>query len=188
MLILLTRHGESEYNLENKIGGDPKLSTEGVKYAQKLNEFCQKNDWVPKKCITSTKKRAIETCSYLEEYMNSIDQYSDLDEINGGIAEHLTYEEFASKYPEETLKRKENKLSYRYPEGESYEDLIKRTQKIAHNVLDKKEDIVIVAHRAIIRALIHHFLGTDKNIIPTVDIPLHKIIMIKNEDMFLVDV
>ena len=48
MLILLTRHGESEYNLENRIGGDPKLSLNGVKYAESLGEFCDNNNWVPK--------------------------------------------------------------------------------------------------------------------------------------------
>ena len=40
--------------------------------------------------------------------MNSIDQYSELDEINAGIGEDLTYEEFSEKYPEENEKRKEN--------------------------------------------------------------------------------
>ena len=188
MLILLTRHGESEYNLENRIGGDPKLCLNGVKYAESLGEFCDKNNWVPKTCITSTKKRTIETCKYLENHMNSIDQYPELDEINAGIGEDLTYEEFSEKYPEENEKRKVNKLSYIYPEGESYEDLILRTEPLANAVKNKGKDVFIVAHRAIIRTLIFHFLGCDKNIVPTIDIPLHKIIAIKDGHMVLLDI
>ena len=89
---------------------------------------------------------------------------------------------------DENMKRKVNKLTYRYPEGESYEDLIQRTEPIANGVLEKREDVFIVAHRAIIRTLLYHFLGLDKNTIPTIDIPLHKIIMIKDGIMVVLDV
>lgn len=188
MIILLSRHGESEYNLVNKIGGDPPLSLNGVNYAKSVSVFCSNNSWVPKKCITSTKERTKQTCKYLENYMNSIEKYPELDEINGGIAEHLTYKEFEEKYPDENIKRYKNKLTYRYPEGESYEDLIKRTEKIANYVVNKNEDVFIVAHRAIIRTLIYHFLGGDKNVIPNIDIPLHKIIMLKDGHMQLIDI
>lgn len=188
-MIILSRHGESEYNLENRIGGDSSLSSDGVKYAKRLCNFCLNNsDWVPKTCITSTKKRTIQTCSYLKDYMISIDQYPELYEINAGIAEDFTYEEFAALYPDEEFKRSQDKLNYQYPKGESYQNLIDRTKPIANAIFTKNKDVFIVAHRAIIRTLIYHFLGGDKNVIPILDIPLHKIIIIKDGYMSLFDI
>ena len=35
--------------------------------------------------------------------------------------DNLTYEEIAQKYPEEFEARDQNKLTYRYPGGESYQ-------------------------------------------------------------------
>ena len=42
--------------------------------------------------------------------------------------ENLTYEEIQEKYPEEFAARDQNKLAYRYPSGESYQDLVARSQ------------------------------------------------------------
>ena len=38
----------------------------------------------------------------------------------------MTYEEINAQYPLEFAARQENKLSYRYPRGESYLDVIHR--------------------------------------------------------------
>jgi hypothetical protein len=39
----LTRHGQSEYNVLGKIGGDSGLSPAGVEYAKRLAEFARKH-------------------------------------------------------------------------------------------------------------------------------------------------
>ena len=39
--IWLTRHGESEYNLESRLGGDPPLTPSGKAYSQSLLKFLQ---------------------------------------------------------------------------------------------------------------------------------------------------
>ena len=44
--------------------------------------------------------------------------------------EHLTYDEVKIAYPDIYKMRKENKLTYRYPTGESYLDLIKRVNRL----------------------------------------------------------
>ncbi len=38
-VIYLSRHGESLYNLENRIGGNPRLSPRGLKYARALGAY-----------------------------------------------------------------------------------------------------------------------------------------------------
>ena len=37
--IYFTRHGQSEYNLEDRIGGDPNLTAFGKKYAAQLGKW-----------------------------------------------------------------------------------------------------------------------------------------------------
>lgn len=40
--IYLLRHGESEYNLENRVGGDPDLTPKGYVFAEMLEDFFKK--------------------------------------------------------------------------------------------------------------------------------------------------
>ena len=174
MRVYLCRHGESEYNTTKTIGGDPKLTKKGEQYADWLTDLI-KNTIKPVVCLTSTKIRTIQTvgdCKYTSK--------SELDEINAGIAENLTFSEFSEQYPLEYMKRNNNKLTYRYPNGESYIDLISRTQPVIDEVLASNQDTIIVSHQAISRALLFHL--TDENIqqIPHLSIPLHTVIVIEN--------
>jgi 6-phosphofructo-2-kinase/fructose-2,6-biphosphatase 2 len=63
MRILITRHGESLYNLDQRIGGNPSLSDSGHKYGNKLGNFFKISD-VSSTVYTSTKKRVLETVAY----------------------------------------------------------------------------------------------------------------------------
>ena len=38
-VLYLTRHGQSEYNVLGKIGGNPPLSVRGAEYAKRLGEW-----------------------------------------------------------------------------------------------------------------------------------------------------
>lgn len=49
-----------------------------------------------------------------------------MNEIDAGICEEMTYEEIRNKFPVDYAARERNKLMYRYPGGESYQDLISR--------------------------------------------------------------
>ena len=42
----------------------------------------------------------------------------------------MTYEEIQEKYPKEFALRDQDKYHYRYPKGESYEDLVHRLEPI----------------------------------------------------------
>jgi len=174
MRVYLSRHGESEYNTTDIIGGDSKLTKKGEAYAVWLSDLI-KNTIKPMVCLTSTKIRTIQTvgdCNYTSK--------SELDEINAGIAENLKFSEFYEQYPLEHMKRVNNKLTYRYPDGESYIDLISRTQRIIDEVLDSKQDTIIVSHQAITRALLFHLTNENIQQIPHLSIPLHTVIVIEN--------
>lgn len=191
MRIFITRHGESKFNLENRLGGNPSLSEKGKEYACNLQRYIEGQDDFPLKCITSTKKRVLETIHWMKDFKS----YKDLDEINAGIGENMTYDDFALLHPEEDKLRKNDKLNYRYPEGESYIDLLERTKSIAESVIKEDEDILIVCHRAIARVLIYHFLqmnpnqvNMNKEEIPFTNIPLHTLIKIEDGNLTYINI
>jgi hypothetical protein len=49
-----------------------------------------------------------------------------VDEIDVGICDGLTYEEIETTFKQEFELRSKDKLRYRYPRGESYEDVVRR--------------------------------------------------------------
>ena len=171
MRILITRHGESLYNLEKRIGGDPSLSDNGHKYGNKLGDFFKTSDIV----YTSTKKRVLETVAYCTD---NYTQYSELDEINAGICEDLTYTEVMEKYPDEFAARKNDKINYRYPKGESYTDLVTRVSPVVEKILSDNENVFIVCHQAITRALLYSFGVIDLSELATYNVPLHHVLIL----------
>lgn len=89
--IYFSRHGESQYNLLGKIGGDSALSERGRMYADKLPELIKTNlGDQPLTVWTSTLKRTIETSQNLN-YPKL--QWKALDELDAGVCDGMTYEE-----------------------------------------------------------------------------------------------
>lgn len=170
--IYLSRHGESLYNLENRIGGNSNLSNKGKKYSIVLSKYINNldNDII---VLTSELIRTINTAKNIKH--NKI-RYKELNEINAGICEDLTYDNFKSMYPDEFNKRQKDKLNYRYPKGESYNDLIIRLQPIIEIIENKKRTILIVAHQAILRVIYGILTKKTKQEIPFIKIPLHTLI------------
>ena len=71
---------------------------------------------------TSWLKRTIQTAANIDAPQ---ERWRALNEIDAGCMEHLTYEDIGEKYPEEYAAREINKLTYRYPSGESYQVMVK---------------------------------------------------------------
>jgi len=109
--IYLTRHGESDMNLSQRIGGDSNLSQRGRMYGEKLAEFIKKENLADLVVWTSQYKRTIKTAARIDAPK---EQWKALNEIDAGICEGMTYEEIASKYPDEFALRDQDKYHYRY--------------------------------------------------------------------------
>jgi 6-phosphofructo-2-kinase/fructose-2,6-biphosphatase 2 len=69
----------------------------------------------------------------------------------------MTYEEIAEKYPEDFTARDQSKFTYRYPRGESYEDLVARLEPVIME-LERQGNVLVVSHQAVIRCLLAYFL------------------------------
>ena len=97
---------------------------------------------------TSTLRRTIQTARPLGASWPQV-QWRALDEIDAGACEGLTYAEIKAAQPEEYAARKQDKLRYRYPRGESYLDVIQRLEPVIIEIERQRTPVLIVAHQAV---------------------------------------
>ena len=172
--IWLTRHGESSFNTQERIGGDADLSPRGHAYARSLGEFMRREPGAEGLAVwTSTLKRALETAEFLG--VRPVARRA-LDEIDAGVCDGMTYEEIRQQLPEEYSARSADKFRYRYPRGESYADVIQRLEPVIVDLERQRHPVLVIGHQAIIRALYGYLTGRPQGECPHVPIPLHTIV------------
>uniref|UniRef100_A0A3Q2XPE9 6-phosphofructo-2-kinase/fructose-2,6-biphosphatase 1 n=1 Tax=Hippocampus comes TaxID=109280 RepID=A0A3Q2XPE9_HIPCM len=170
--IYLSRHGESQLNLLGRIGGDSSLSVRGYEYAAALKTFIQSQKIKDLKVWTSHMKRTIQTAHALGV---QYEQWKALNEIDAGVCEEFTYEEIQEHYPEEFALRDQDKFRYRYPKGESYEDLVHRLEPVIME-LERQENVLVICHQAVMRCLLAYFLDKPADQLPYLKCPLHTVL------------
>lgn len=174
--IWLSRHGESEYNLEGKIGGDANISPRGFQYAKLLPELLRKSGLpkdAPLTVWTSTLKRTNQTAKHVvEEFGWEKLQWKALDELDSGNCDGLTYQQIADRYPADFKARDDDKYNYRYRGGESYRDVVIRLEPIIME-LERSENVLIITHQAIVRCIFAYFMQVSQDRSPWMEVPLH---------------
>ncbi|MDE7241148.1 6-phosphofructo-2-kinase/fructose-2,6-bisphosphatase [Desulfovibrio sp.] len=171
--LYLARHGQTEFNIQGRIGGDPPLTAKGRAQAQALARHMEGRpiDWV----FTSTRMRSHETAaplleSHPEAHVMALREF---DEIWAGDCENMLYSEIREKMPEVTAARNADKYAYAYPNGESYAILRERVQRGLRRALFLAGDqpLLILGHQAINRVLVSLFLRQRTEDVPYIHIP-----------------
>ncbi|MDY6972808.1 MAG: histidine phosphatase family protein, partial [Thermodesulfobacteriota bacterium] len=175
--LFLIRHGETIFNLEDRIGGDSGLTENGRTQARALAAYFKKKK-IPV-IFTSEKKRTIQTAEHIsqEQKVCVIIPLKEFNEIDSGICECMSYEEIREKMPNVYLARKKDKFNYIYPEGEGYVSMKERVDsgvKKALYLSSNPDNIMIVGHRAVNRMILSHFLYRRKEDVPYIYIPQDK--------------
>eukprot|EP00968_Pinguiococcus_pyrenoidosus_P021931 scaffold2963_cov250-Pinguiococcus_pyrenoidosus.AAC.12 len=182
--VYMTRHGESMFNVEHRIGGDSPLSDAGRQYSGALSDFFEKLPNVSDTlCVwSSTMRRARQTANPVvaRKLCKRYVEWRALREIEVGVCDGLTYQDVKQEFPSEYAAREENKLRYRYPRGESYLDLISRLEPVIIEFERQAEPLLIVAHQAVLRCLYAYFLDLPEEEVPYLSIPLHTVIKLEN--------
>lgn len=171
--ILMLRHGESELNVKGRIGGDASLTARGRAFAARVPEVLQARVPSAPVVFTSTLRRTIETASTFPWPSTPL---RNLDEIDAGLFDGWTYDEIALRMPDEAEARRADKLGYRYPRGESYEDVIQRLDPVLIELERQRDPVIVVAHQAVIRCLYGYFTDRPPEACPHLDVPLHTVI------------
>lgn len=134
LLIYLTRHGETQYNRQNRFNGrtDSPLTELGVSEAHRqgrvLSEVLEPDSSL--RIVSSPLGRAMHTAEIIRDQIRmtgyEIETDPRLTEISFGEWEGLTMEEIQSRFPGEWDKRHNNMWTYVVPGGESYEMVARR--------------------------------------------------------------
>jgi len=181
-VLYISRHGESEMNVKKIIGGNGNLSPNGRAYGAALGDFIRERiDTEHTRFITSTLERTKQTASLAK--VKVFDRDRNLDEIDAGDYDQLTYEQIREYYPVEYEKRQEDKLGYRYPNGESYIDLTDRVRKGLDKLDFDTKDHFLICHQAVARCVLGIVLNLPLERVPHLDIPLHTVLKLHNGNL-----
>ena len=158
--LILIRHGQTEMNAQSLYFGklNPPLNDLGISQAYQAREKLLNMDY--DNIYSSPLERAKQTaeiCNYLDK---DIVYDSNLEEINFGIFEGLTFKEISEKYPVEVKKMKEDWKEYNYVTGESPKEMLQRAVSFLE-ILDYTKNNLIVAHWGIINSIISYFISVN---------------------------
>ena len=171
--LYLARHGQTEYNVQGRIGGDPPLTAKGRMQAEALALHLrdQKLDWV----FTSTRMRSHETAAPLlrGRHETRVMAFKEFDEIWAGDCEGMCYSEIRETMPEITAGRNADKYHYAYPHGESYAMLRERVRRGLQRALFLAGElpVMLMGHQAINRVILSLFLRQREEDIPYINVP-----------------
>lgn len=175
--LFLIRHGETYFNLQNRIGGNSGLTRDGKIQAETLAQSF-KDKKVPV-IFTSKTKRTVQTAFPIKRLQDDcvMIPLKEFNEINSGVCECMSYEEIRRKMPHVYFARKEDKYNYIYPEGEGYitmKERVDRGIKKALYLSSNPQNIMIIGHRAVNRMILSHFLYRRKEDVPYIYVPQDK--------------
>lgn len=154
MKIYIARHGQTEWNKQEKICGltDDELTALGREQAEKLAKNL-KNENISV-ILSSPLKRAMNTAAYLSEMIKiPIIKDDRLIEQNYGDFEGT------NRKGAQFLANKHN-FAYRYPNGESMMQVAHRTYGLLDEIREKYSDknVLLVCHGGVARVMRTYFL------------------------------
>lgn len=153
------------------LGGNSQLTERGKAFAHRLAEYMAAERKRNLHVWTSSLQRTKDTGRHIDAPK---EEWKCLDEISAGVCEELTYERIAASYPTEFALRDADKYHYRYPKGESYEDLVARLEPVIIE-LERQRDVLVVGHQAVLRCLLGYFRQRQPDELPYERIPLHTV-------------
>ncbi len=178
-LLVLIRHGQSEWNLENRFTGwiDIPLSPQGEEEARKAGEKIKglKFD----KAYTSVLQRAIKTYEIAAQIagLNNLPVEKDkaLNERMYGDLQGLNKDETRKKFGDEQVHIWRRSYDIGPPNGESLKDTAERVLPYWHSHIEPDlkagKNILIVAHGNSLRALIMKLDNLSKEEVVKLEIP-----------------
>ena len=175
--LYLARHGESEFNVEGRIGGDAPLTSKGRDQAEALAAHF--HDRPIPYIFTSKRLRSRATAApvmraHPEATVIPIDE---LDEINAGICDSMRYEDIKAAMPEEFSARAKDKYHYSYPGGEGYAGMRERVERGFRKALflaGGQPGTLIIGHQAVNRMILSLFLFRRTEDVPYIYVPQDK--------------
>ncbi len=177
--LVLLRHGESQWNLENRFTGwvDVPLSPRGIQEAKDAGETLRSFKF--DRAFTSVLARANETLRLVLDTIGQtgipIEKDKALNERMYGELQGLNKAETAEKYGEQQVKIWRRSYDVRPPGGESLKDTAERVlpyyERTIRPYLLKGETVLVAAHGNSLRALVMELEQLSREQVLELNIP-----------------
>ncbi|MBI3251760.1 MAG: 2,3-bisphosphoglycerate-dependent phosphoglycerate mutase [Candidatus Omnitrophica bacterium] len=164
--LVLVRHGESKWNLENRFTGwvDVPLSAKGVEEAKNAGDRIKAEHIHFDKAYTSALERAQKTLDLILQRLGQenipIEKDQALNERHYGDLQGLNKAETAQKFGEAQVKIWRRSYDVAPPNGESLKDTAARTLPYFHSKIEKDLkaglNIIVAAHGNSLRSIVMH--------------------------------
>ena len=169
--LILLRHGQSQWNLENRFTGwkDVPLTVQGKKEAIQSGKLLKKHNIIVDLIFSSVLQRANETAKLAISELNLIKMWNKKNELimirNQALNERdygdlvgLNKQETSDKYGKEQVHSWRRSYNVAPPNGESLKDVLNRVGPYFENYiqpeLSKQKNILIAAHGNSLRAML----------------------------------
>ena len=162
MKVYLARHGESEGNIKNVFYGrtDFPLTEKGREEAVNLGREIAL--YKIERCYSSTLIRARHTAELaLKDLKMPISLHDELMEQDMGEWECLEFTEIVKDPIKDGARLVRGWAEVQVPGGENFEDVKNRVKPLLNKILEKNEDVLIVAHYGSLTAICAMLLGFD---------------------------
>ena len=201
--LILLRHGQSQWNLENKFTGwkNVPLTKKGEMEAKKAGELIKKNKIHIDFIFSSILERANKTAEIaikeanLQNLINNnkliLTRHEDLNERDYGDLVGLNKEETANKFGKEQVHIWRRSYDTPPPNGESLKDVVERVspyfKKNIKPLLVQNNNILIAAHGNSLRAMMIELGMYKPEEISSIELPTGSPLCINLEGSQLVD-
>jgi 2,3-bisphosphoglycerate-dependent phosphoglycerate mutase len=163
-ILILVRHGESEWNLKNLFTGwkNPDLTEKGVAEARAAGRRLVKAGLLPDYCFTSALKRAQHTLDLMLEEMGivnmTISRNQALNERDYGDLSGLNKDDARKKWGEEQVHVWRRSYDVPPPGGESLKDTAARTlpyyESTIRPMVASGRTVLVAAHGNSLRSMV----------------------------------
>lgn len=164
MKLYLVRHGETDWNIENKIQGqtDIALNEKGRQQAEEFAARIAGEAYQIVNIYTSNKKRAYETALIIGRALGIEPEIQPgIEEICLGKWEGYTWKQVKELFWQEYQKWRDNRRYQAPPLGESYQQLLDRLLPSLADIMKKERgNVLVVTHSAVIMTLMSYMYDT----------------------------
>lgn len=164
--IVLVRHGQTEWNKEERFRGrvDIDLDEVGKRQAQAAGERLAR--WEVSALYSSPLKRAMATAEAIAECLGlSVQILDGLNDMHFGVWQGVSVADARKDYPDLFSIWRTSPDRLRIPQGETLEDVKNRVVATLDDLVAKHGDetVALVTHRVVCKVLLCHLLGLDNS-------------------------
>lgn len=164
--IILVRHGQTEWNREERFRGrvDIDLDETGVRQAEAAADKIAR--WDVAAIYSSPLKRAMATAQIIASHLGlPVEPLDGIIDMDFGIWQGLSIGEARRRYGEFFDVWLHSPQRLKIPEGETLEDVQRRAVATIDDMVARhqNETVALVSHRVVCKVLLCHLLGVDNS-------------------------